>query len=175
MVKLPLPVQPKFPPSVQVPEIVFPFAVPLSVSVLPEGVPDFTTIPNVPFTLPLKLPLRENDPVAVWPEVKHGDADVMVRFVTLSEPSLLTTSDVPSVKVGLLLLVSVSVALQLPLIFAGLLDEFEPHPTKASVANNRVANAKCFMLKPQFEFPKRRVTNYRWAMRRGQRRPHKIA
>ena len=97
MVKVPLPVHPNPPASVQVPEIVFPFAVPLSVSVLPEGVPDLTIIPNVPFTLPLKLPLKVNDPVAVWPAVKHGDADVMVRFVTLSEPSSLTTSDVPSV------------------------------------------------------------------------------
>jgi hypothetical protein len=131
---------------------VFPFAVPLSVSVLPEGVPDFTTIPNVPFTLPLKLPLRANDPVAVWPEVKHGDAEVMVRFVTLSEPSPLTTSDVPSEK-AVVLFVSASVALQLPLIFAGV-DDFEPHPARANAANNRVANAKCFILKPQFEITK---------------------
>lgn len=172
--KVPLPVQPNPPARVHVPEIVFPFAVPLSVSVLPEGVPDFTIIPNVPFTLPLKFPVKPNDPEAVWPEVKHGDADVMVRFVTVSDPSPFTASDVPSVN-AVVLLVSVNVALQLPLIFDGVLEEFEPHPTTASVANNRVANAKYFMFKPQSEIPKGRVTKHCGHCARGWRRPHKIA
>jgi hypothetical protein len=50
MVKLPDPVQPPLPVNDQVPEIVLPFAVPESVSVFPEGEPESTLKPKLPFT-----------------------------------------------------------------------------------------------------------------------------
>ena len=43
-----------------VPEMVFPVAMPVRVMVLPAGVPEFTTNPKVPFTLPLRSPLNLN-------------------------------------------------------------------------------------------------------------------
>ena len=73
MVKCPLPVHPELPISVQFPEIEFPVIVPFMVRVLPPGDPDFTFIPNVPETFPLKFPLSENAPVAVSPLTKHGE------------------------------------------------------------------------------------------------------
>jgi hypothetical protein len=50
MVKFPEPVQPPLPVNDQVPEIVLPLAVPESVSVLPEGEPESTLNPKLPFT-----------------------------------------------------------------------------------------------------------------------------
>jgi len=50
MVKLPDPVQPPLPVNDHVPEIVLPFAVPESVNVLPEGEPESTLKPKLPFT-----------------------------------------------------------------------------------------------------------------------------
>ena len=73
MAKVPLPAHPEPPESVQVPEIVFPVAVPISVRVLPAGDPDRTFIPNEPETLPLKFPLSVNVPDSVSPETKQGE------------------------------------------------------------------------------------------------------
>ena len=47
------------PARIHVPEMVSPFTLPASVSVLPPGDPDRTLIPNCPETLPLKSPLSE--------------------------------------------------------------------------------------------------------------------
>jgi hypothetical protein len=44
--------------------MVFPFAVPVSLSELP-GVVELTVRPNDPVTLPLKFPVKEKDPVSV--------------------------------------------------------------------------------------------------------------
>lgn len=48
MVKVPVPAQPELPVSVQAPEIVFPWSVPVSVSVLPEGFAESTFMVNAP-------------------------------------------------------------------------------------------------------------------------------
>jgi len=74
-------VQPVPPVKVQLPEIVFPLAVPESVSMLPAGDPDFTVMPNVPFTWPLKLPPRVNDPVSVSPDTKHAEFVLNLKCV----------------------------------------------------------------------------------------------
>ena len=97
MLNVPVPVQPE-PCSVQVPEIVLPFAVPDRVSVLPAGVPDNTVNWNWPVTLPLKFPVRANEPLSVPPDTKQGEFVVKVKWLTLSEPSLFTTSEVPKVR-----------------------------------------------------------------------------
>jgi len=76
IVKVPVPEQPGLPAIVHVPEIVFPVSVPVRVRVLPAGVPEFTTKPNVPLVLPFKFPLTVNVPVAVWPETKHDELTV---------------------------------------------------------------------------------------------------
>ncbi len=97
MVKVPVPEQPA-PAIVQVPEIVFPLSVPVRVSVLPAGVPEFTTKPNVPVVLPLTFPLTVNVPLAVWPETKHGELLLKVKFEMVSDPPLFTASVVLKVK-----------------------------------------------------------------------------
>ena len=114
MVKFPDPVQP-IPFKDHVPEIVFPLAVPDSVSVLPAGLPDCTTNWNFPVTLPLKSPISVNAPVSVSPDTKHGESVVKLKLLTLSEPSPFTTNDVPKVKMEVPF-ASVRVAFQIPLI-----------------------------------------------------------
>jgi len=146
IVKVPEPEQP-VPFIVHMPEIVFPVAMPVRVIVLPTGVPEFTTNPKVPFTLPLKLPLNLNDPVAVSPETKHGELLVKVKFEMLSDPSPFTTSDVPKLK-AVTLFESMSVAFQVPLILAGV-ELFEPQPTKISPTARNTATANCFMNIPR--------------------------
>jgi hypothetical protein len=59
IVKLPDPWQPAPPVRVHMPEIVFPFAVPVRVSMLLLGDPDCTVNWNFPVTLPLTFPLRD--------------------------------------------------------------------------------------------------------------------
>lgn len=94
IVKLPLPLQPVPPTSVHVPEIVFPFAVLVRVSVLPLGFPDVTVNWNVPSTLPLKSPLKMKEPASVSPDTKHGEFDLNWKLVTTSDPSPFTTNEV---------------------------------------------------------------------------------
>src|SRR4051812_23371045 len=115
MVKVPFPLQPPLPVRVQVPEIVFPFAVPESASVLPAGDPDSTVNPNFPFTFPLKSPLSVNEPASVSPETKHAESVVKLKLETLNEPSPFTFSEVPKAKT-VELLPLISVAFQLPLM-----------------------------------------------------------
>ena len=93
------------------PEIVFPFAVPVRLSVLSLGDPDCTVNWNFPVTLPLKFPLSINDPVSESPDTKHGDDVEKLKFVTLNDRSPLTLSDVVKLKA-----VFVSAAVQLPLM-----------------------------------------------------------
>ena len=73
MVNLPLAVQPDPPASVQVPVMVLPLTVPAIVRVLPAGFPDWTFMPKVPDTFPLKFPLSAKLPLSVSPETKHGE------------------------------------------------------------------------------------------------------
>ena len=113
---------------VHLPEIVFPFAVPCKVSVFPAGVPEFTVNPNVPFVLPLKFPLRVNDPLSVSPETKHPELLLKVNLEMLNDPSPFTTSDVPKLK-AVTLLESINVAFHVPLTLAGLEELFAPQPT----------------------------------------------
>jgi len=118
-----------------VPVIVSPFAVPVSDSVLPLGDPDTTLNVKDPVTLPLKSPVKANDPLSVSPDTKHGEFVAKLKLLTLSVPSLFTTIDVPKLKV-----VSVSTAVQCPLMFPWL--ELLPHPTSiiTAVTNNAIAS-----------------------------------
>jgi hypothetical protein len=114
-------------------------------SVLPAGDPDCTLMPNEPFTLPLKLPLKVNEPDSVSPETKHEELEVKLKFVTVSEPSVFTVNDVPKLKLVELPLLS-RVAFHVPLMLAGF--EFEPHPTRIRPATSKTVTAKCFTGNP---------------------------
>src|SRR5436853_7131851 len=87
MVKSPEPVQFPVPVKTHLPLMVPPFTVPVSVNTFPLGVPDLMVIPNVPFTLPPKFPVRPNVPVAVSPETKHEEFDEKENVVTFTVPS----------------------------------------------------------------------------------------
>jgi hypothetical protein len=105
--------------------------------VLPLGDPDTTLKPNWPVTLPLKFPVKPNDPLSVSPDTKHGCPFVeKLNWLTPKVPSLFTTSDVPKLK-----LVSERAAVQVPLMFP-CVELLEPHPTrvKTTVTNNATAN-----------------------------------
>src|SRR5579862_2182237 len=144
MVKLPEPVQPLLPVSVHVPVMVLPFAtVPLSFKVLPDGDPDCTVMPKLPFTLPLKFPPRVKEPLSVSPEPKHGELVVKLKLLTLTEPSLFTANDVPKAKLVVLPL-PISVAFQFPLTLVGLA-LFEPQPTRTRPTNSKATMPNCFM------------------------------
>src|ERR1035437_6084350 len=122
--------QPVPPVRVHVPVIAFPFTVPISFSVLPLGDPDTTLKVKVPVTLPLKSPVKANDPLSVSPDTKHGPFVEKLNWLTLRVPSLFTTTDVPKLK-----LVSERTAVQVPLMFP--LEPFEPHPTSVkTIATN---------------------------------------
>lgn len=143
IVNVPFPVQPLLPVSVQVPVIVLPLAVPDSASVLPEGFPDRTDIPNFPFTLPLKFPLSVKEPLSVSPERKHGEFVVNWKFDTLSEPSLLTCKDVPKEKTVVLPPLA-NVAFHVPLMLEAF-ELLEPQPISAMHMNITNTTANRFM------------------------------
>lgn len=148
MVKVPEPVQVELPLNVQVPVIVFPATVPDRASVLPAGVPECTVIPNLPFTLPLRSPLKVNEPVSVSPDVKHGEFVVKLKFVKATDPSLLTVIVVPKAKTGAFPPLT-KVAFQFPFTLLGLALLFEPHPISARLITNRTATANCFIRIPR--------------------------
>jgi hypothetical protein len=129
-VKLPPPVHPELiPVSVHVPVIVLLFTFPVNVKVLPLGDPERMVNPKRPLTLPLKSPLRENDPVCVSPETKHGDDVVNVKLVMLKPLAAIWLKVVLNAKAGVPS-VLVSVATQLPLILPL---EFGPPPHPLSI------------------------------------------
>ena len=74
IVNEPFPVHPAPPVKDQVPEMAFPVAVPVNVSVLPAGDPDRTMKLNWPDTLPLKSPVNVKEPLSVSPDTKHGES-----------------------------------------------------------------------------------------------------
>jgi hypothetical protein len=154
MVKLPEPVQFELPVKVQVPVIVFPFTVPTRASAFPDGVPDCTVIPNLPLTLPLKSPLKANEPVSVSPDVKHDEFVLKLKFVKVTDPLLLLMLIVvPNANTGELLPLT-RVAFQLPFTLLAFELLFEPHPTNARPAANRTAIANCFIRDPPSRNPK---------------------
>src|SRR5882762_7401241 len=140
IVKVPDPLQPT-PVKDQVPVIKLPFAVPESCSVLPLGVTESTASWNFPVTFPLKLPVSANDPLSVSPDPKQDGLFEKVNLVTLSVPSLFTTRKVEKANIVLLPL-SVSVAVQFPLMLAGLSD---PQPTRVRIPINNIATADFFI------------------------------
>src|ERR1700757_3068695 len=148
MVKVPEPVQPLLPVRVQVPVMVLPFAtVPLSFKLLPDGDPDCTVMPNLPFTWPLKFPPSVKEPLSVSPEAKHGELVVKLKLATLTDPSPFTDNDVPNAKLVVLPL-PISVAFQFPLILVGLV-LLEPHPTRTRPAMSKAKTPNCFMRIPR--------------------------
>jgi hypothetical protein len=149
IVNVPFPVQPELPVKVQVPEMVLPLTFPFSASELPDGVPDCTFIPNLPFTFPLKFPLRVNDPVSVSPDAKHGEFVVKLKFTTVNEPSLFTVNPVPKLKSVVVLLLSM-VAFHVPLMVAGFV-LFDPHPTRVRPTASKATRANCFIRVPRIE------------------------
>jgi hypothetical protein len=143
IVNEPAPVQPALPVNVHVPEIVLPFAVPESVKSFPEGDPESTEKPKLPFIWPLKFPLRVKEPLSVSPETKHGESVVKLKFEIDKELSPFTFSDVPKVNRACPPLLLVSVAFQVPLMLDGF--EFEPQPISVTLATSSAAKTKCFI------------------------------
>jgi len=89
-VKSPAPVQPGVNPAkVQPPMIALLLTVPWRVSVLLLGVAEVIVNWNEPVILPLKFPLKTNDPVCDAAEVKHPVETVNVRFVPVKVVPLL--------------------------------------------------------------------------------------
>jgi hypothetical protein len=92
----------------------------------------------------LKFPLRTNDPLSVSPETKHDEFVEKLKLLTVSVPLLLfATKDVPKLNT-VVLLVSVSVAFQFPLI----LPEFEllePHPISVKHTASNTAMPSFFV------------------------------
>src|SRR5579863_9772387 len=145
MVNVPDPVQVELPVKVQLPVIVFPFTVPTRASALPEGVPDCTVMPNLPFTLPLKSPLKVNEPVSVSPDVKHDELVVKLKFVNATDPLLLlTVIVVPNANTGELPPLT-KLAFQFPFTLLAFELLFEPHPMRAMLIANRIATTNCFI------------------------------
>ena len=56
---------------------------------MPLGVPDVTVNWKAPVILPLKFPLKTNEPVCDPPEVKQGVDVVKLRFVPVTVVPLL--------------------------------------------------------------------------------------
>ena len=80
---MPFPLHPP-PESVQLPEIVLPVTFPVKLRTL--LVVPVIVIPNVPCTLPLKFPVRPNEPISVVvSEAKQGAVEVKVKLVIFSE------------------------------------------------------------------------------------------
>ena len=87
-----------------------------------------TVIPNVPWTLPLKFPLKVKLPVSVvWPDTKHEPFDVMVKFVMLNPLPPVSVSVVVKEKSGCPPDVLIRLALQFPLMVVAF-DPLLPHP-----------------------------------------------
>jgi len=86
IVKFPEPVQPLPPVRDHVPVIVSPLTVPVSDSVLPLGDPDTTLNVKEPVTLPLKSPVKANDPLSVSPDTKHGEFVEKLKFADAECP-----------------------------------------------------------------------------------------
>jgi hypothetical protein len=131
------------PVKVQVPEIVFPFAVPVSVSVFPLGDPECTVNPNCPLTLPLKFPLNVKVPVATSPETKHGEWVVNWNVLTVIAPAPVAISEVPNAN-SWTPFISVRVAFQLPVIFPAPV-ELVPHPASTTHTITSIAAASFFI------------------------------
>jgi hypothetical protein len=146
MVNVPFPVQPLLPVKVHVPEIVLPFAVPESPSVLPVGDPESTVKPNFPFTFPLKFPLSVKEPLSVSPETKQGELVVKLKLETVSEPSPFTFNEVPKVNTVALPPLT-NVAFQFPLMFDGF-ELFEPQPISTRLMNKTIPAANHLMKIP---------------------------
>ena len=145
MVNVPDPVQVELPVKVQLPVIVFPFTVPTRASALPVGVPDCTVMPNLPFTLPLKSPLKVNEPVSVSPDVKHDESVVKLKFVKATDPLLLlTVIVVPNANTGEFPPLT-KLAFQFPFTLLAFELLFEPHPMSAMLITNRIAAPNCFI------------------------------
>ena len=93
IVKVPCPLHPDTPVSVQFPEMVLPVTAPLvrvrTFCVAPPENSVVMVIPNVPVTFPLKLPARVKLPVSdvSLPE-KQGPFVVNVKLLMLSPPPL---------------------------------------------------------------------------------------
>jgi len=151
IVKFPAPVHPPVPVKVHVPLIVLLFTIPCCrVSVLPGGVPDVMVNWNVPVIFPLKFPLRTNDPVCDPPEVKQVFDVVKLRLVPVTTVPLLCVRDVVNPKRAGVPSVFVSVAVQLPVTVAELLEFPPPHAASTKPSARTIAIPNCFMATPQF-------------------------
>src|SRR5215475_1825287 len=131
MVKLPFPVQPGLPARIHVPDIVLPLIVPVRVRVFPPGDPDRTLMPNWPETLPLKSPVSANVPLSVSSETKQFEFVVKRKLLMVTDPLFpVACSAVEKANIWVPL-VSVSVAVQLPLMLPDCL-LLEPQPARVS-------------------------------------------
>jgi hypothetical protein len=96
---------------------------------------------------PLKFPLRTNDPVCDPPEVKQAVEVVKLRFVPVTTVPLLCISEVVNAKAGVPS-VLVSVADQLPVTVAELLELPPPHAINVRPSARIIAIPNCFITTP---------------------------
>ena len=86
----------------------------------------------MPWTLPLKFPLRVKLPVSVvWPDTKQEPVDVIVKFVILNPLPPVSVSVVVKAKTGGPPGVLIRLALQFPLMLVEF-DPLLPHPAIVS-------------------------------------------
>lgn len=147
-VKFPVPVQPGVNPvKFQVPVMALLLTVPWRASVFPLGVAEVIVSWKVPVILPLKLPLRMNDPVSVTAEVKQPVEVVNVRFVPVTVLPLLCVREVVNAKAGVLSAL-VKLAVQLPLsVFE--LELPPPHAVKIRAMATENTRPSCFITTPK--------------------------
>jgi hypothetical protein len=104
---------------------------------------------NAPITLPLKFPLRMNEPVSDPPEAKQGVAVVKLRLVTVTTVLLFCIREVVNANTGVPL-ESDNAAVQFPVTLFELPELLEfppPHPT-SDRPSSRLAIPKYFMSIP---------------------------
>jgi hypothetical protein len=95
----------------------------------------------------LKFPLRTNDPVCDPPDVKQGVEVVKLRFVPVTTVPLFCIRDVVNARLGEPS-VFVSVAVQLPVTVAELLELPPPHAIMVKTSARTIAIPNCFITTP---------------------------
>jgi len=98
---------------------------------------------NEPLRLPLKFPLKTNEPVSVAAEVKHPVEVVIVRFVPVIMVPL-CVKDVVNAKAGVPS-VLVKFAVQFPVSVSEAFELPPPHALKTRKINKKNMKPNCFI------------------------------
>lgn len=138
-------VQSELPVRLQVPVMVVPFSVPVSVSVFPAGVPDSTVKDRGPVTT-LLVVVTVNVPLAVAPEAKHDPAVMNSMLDMFNDPSPFTVKAVTKLSGDESPLPPVSTACQVPLaVVAAVVVLLPPQPQRVNATARSATTASRFM------------------------------